>query len=428
MRPKLNAGYARRIISPQKGIYLIGYGDRLWGNQGTHDDLTATALALDDGFTKVVIIACDLLAINEITLSRVENEVNTNIIVCCSHTHSGPIVYADKKSSKKNKKYVEFLIVQPTEVINEALKNLGPARLFWGAAEADISVNRRERMPDGSIQIGVNPEGIIDRSIGILQIKMLDGEPLANLVNFACHNVVLGPKNLLVSADWAGAMRRVIEHETGVPCLFIQGATADLNPDHEWGDDDFSATEDLGNRVAKAVIAGLSDLRSISIGDINFTKSVFWLPLEVEVRTQNPPTSYKSKLTDLINLPKFLVDPILQWRYPWKTRIENKNGFWSVPMEVVLFKVGDFVWIGFGAEVFTEIGITLKGSSQSQYSFFSSLTNGCIGYLPTMDEHRLGGYEVDIAPYAYRLPGRLQANSSEIVIEEMNRLLNPEQY
>ena len=90
---ELNAGYARRIISPQKGIYLIGYGDRMWGNRGIHDDLTATALALDDGKIQVVIIACDLLAINEITLSRVEKAVNTNIIVCCSHTHSGPIVY-----------------------------------------------------------------------------------------------------------------------------------------------------------------------------------------------------------------------------------------------------------------------------------------------------------------------------------------------
>ena len=45
----LKAGVARQIITPPPGIYLIGYGDRSKGNRGVHDDLTATALALEDG-------------------------------------------------------------------------------------------------------------------------------------------------------------------------------------------------------------------------------------------------------------------------------------------------------------------------------------------------------------------------------------------
>ena len=48
MNESLLAGIARRVINPPKGIFLIGYGDRTKGNIGVHDDLTATALVLDD--------------------------------------------------------------------------------------------------------------------------------------------------------------------------------------------------------------------------------------------------------------------------------------------------------------------------------------------------------------------------------------------
>jgi len=69
--PSLLAGVARRIISPPKGIFLIGYGDRTKGNLGVHDDLTATALILDDGTARVAIVALDMLAINEFIVDRV---------------------------------------------------------------------------------------------------------------------------------------------------------------------------------------------------------------------------------------------------------------------------------------------------------------------------------------------------------------------
>jgi hypothetical protein len=51
------------------------------------------------------------------------------------------------------------------------------------------------------------------------------------LVNFACHGTVLGPDNLLVSADWIGAMRSRVEADLGILTLFLQGAAANLNPD-----------------------------------------------------------------------------------------------------------------------------------------------------------------------------------------------------
>jgi len=424
MTLNLQAGIARRIISPSKGIYLIGYGNRSWGNRGIRDDLTATALALDDGETRSVIVACDLLAINEFTLSEIKSLVNENIILCCSHTHSGPVVYSGKKSRRKNRKYVNYLISQIVDVVLESLGKLQPATLAWGTGEAGIAINRRERKSDGRIEIGKNPEGVVDRTVGIIQARSLNGEPLANLVNFSCHNVVLGPNNLLVSADWAGAMRKQIEAETGVPCLFIQGATADLNPDYEWGEKDSEMVNILGETVARVVLENLSQLTPINGIPIKHEESEIWLPTESEALTPNPPKTYRFKVSKSLNIPRALVDPLLNFRYPWKTNIENKDGYWSIPMNLSVLQIGEIMWIGLGAEVFTQIGIDVKEYSASPYTFFSSITNGCIGYLPTLDEFPKGGYEIDIAPLAYRLPGRFQPAVGEITMRVIKKSLD----
>jgi len=423
MAQPMRVGISRKIISPPKGVYLIGYGDRLTGNRGVHDDLTATALALDDGENRVVIVACDLLAINEITLARVQAEVDEDILLVCSHTHSAPIVYADKKSSRKNQKYIACLVSQLVDAVRASTLNLQPATLHWGSGRADIAVNRRERQPDGSIEIGVNPEGVVDRSMGLVQVRGADGKPLANLVNFSCHNVVLGPKNLLVSADWAGAMRRRVEAATGASCLFIQGATADLNPDHEWGEADFEAVETLGKRVAEGALAAMANLVPLEAVPLKFESSEIWVPLEIEANTPKPPPTYKSVLSNLTKMPRFLVDPILRMRYPWKIQIENRDGFWSIPMSVSILHLGELTWVGLGAEVFNEIGLQVKEMVPTPLAIFSSVTNGCIGYLPTEAEYPLGGYEIDLAPYFYRLPGRLQPTAAAKALQEVEKLV-----
>ncbi len=423
MEKIIKAGYARKIISPPKGIYLIGYGDRFWGNKGIHDDLTASALALEDGDHRIVIVACDLLAINEFTLQQVINGTNEKILVCCSHTHSGPIVYKHQNSSKKNRLYVDFLVKQLVDAIHEAASDMQYASLNWGESVVNLAINRRERKPDGKIEIGKNPEGFIDRSVGIIQIKGQDGKPLANLINLSCHNVVLGPSNLLVSADWAGNMRKRIENDTGTPCLFIQGAAADLNPDHEWGDNDFDAVDQIGMSTASDVLSGFSDLNPIDCQTIKLAEKDIWLHLESQVKSTNPPKTYQKVLSKLTKLPKFMVDPILNIRYPWETVIKPLNGYWSIPLKTSVLRLGEVTWVSLGAEVFNQIGWNIKNQTRSPYAFFSSLTNGCIGYLPTEEEYVLGGYEVDLAPYFYRLPGRLKADSAKNVILEIAELI-----
>lgn len=429
-KTKLHAGVAREIISPPRGIYLIGYGDRTKGNAGVHDDLTATALVLDDGTTRLALVACDLLCLNEFIVDRIRAQVGegTQVVICCSHTHAGPIAYADHRSGRARRAVIASLVERIARAVHRAAAALIPAELAWCQAEADIAVNRREKQPDGEVVIGVDPAGPIDRSVDVLRVRGTDGTPLATVVNYACHGTVLGPGNLFVSADWIGAMRPRVEEALGGLALFLQGAAGDLNPDHEWGaGDPWEAVRSLGERVADRVIGscgrGLSPLAGVPL---RLSRQEVWLPLETRATTPTPLPTYRRALTKMAGLPfalRFVVDLLLDRRYPWRSRIEAREGVWQVPMRVNAVRIGDLGLVTFAAETLTEIGMRVKAGSLSQHTMFASVSDGCIGYLPTAKAHAEGGYEVDIAPFFYRYPARLAPECAHIATDAAIRSL-----
>ena len=431
------AGVARRIISPPKRIFLIGYGDRSKGNTGVHDDLTATALVLDNGARRIAIVALDMLAINEFIVNRARARLApTEVLLCCSHTHSGPIAYADEKSPRKNQDYINLLLDRIVEAVNQAQENLLPARLEYSQGEAEVGINRREKMPDGHMEIGRNPEGARDKSVQVVSVLTdagrrnndTPGTRLATIVNYACHGTVLGPDNLLVSADWIGVMRDKVEEKLGGLTLFLQGAAANINPDMYWEDARaFEKVTEQGLSVAEAVLAAAGAGSEQMRGEpLEIKRIEAWMPTETAVTTSHPPRNYAKPLLALAKLPGFMAifaDPLLNQRYPWKPVIEAKDGFWSVPMRINAVRIGDLALVTFGAETFTEIGMKVKASSLARHTLFASVSDGCISYLHTEESHPEGGYEVDVAPLAYRYPGRLQAGCEKIALETTSKML-----
>jgi hypothetical protein len=119
----------------------------------------------------------------------------------------------------------------------------------------------------------------------------------------------------------------------------------------------------------------------------------------------------------------FLADPLLNLRYPWKPQIESHNGSWSVPMRISAVRISELALVTFAAETFTEIGLAVKAASPARHTLFASLTDGCISYLHTEASHTEGGYEVDLAPLAYRYPGRLTAGCERITCESAQTTL-----
>jgi hypothetical protein len=63
----------------------------------------------------------------------------------------------------------------------------------------------------------------------------------------------------------------------------------------------------------------------------------------------------------------------------------------QAPLQVL--RIGDVAVMTIPVETFAEMGLELKAKSPFPRSFTVSITNGYYGYMPTPEQHKLGGYE-----------------------------------
>lgn len=73
--------------------------------------------------------------------------------------------------------------------------------------------------------------GFFDSTVLLIGVRRTDGRLDALVVNYGCHPVTLGPKNLQISADYVGCLKDEIEHNGGVgTTMFALSGAADINP------------------------------------------------------------------------------------------------------------------------------------------------------------------------------------------------------
>ena len=180
------------------------------------------------------------------------------MLINFNHTHSGPVVpdympyeepcaAGDPDASRRGHARGKLEVA-----CREAIANLQPARFAVGWGECRGNINRRERMPDGTVLLGENPDGPCDPTVGVIRVDKLDCAPLAVAFRYSCHTVTLGPKTNLISPDYAGEARRVIESSLGCPSLFLQGCAGDLNPATGIGQDADTSPHARGQESPRA--------------------------------------------------------------------------------------------------------------------------------------------------------------------------------
>ena len=139
--------------------------------------------------------------------------------------------------------------IDPTSV---KIADVISPRILW-RNQPDIGINRREKLEDGRVILGRNPEGTIDREVIVVRLDRPGGEPLACLLNFATHPVSQTHKGRLISADFPGYAREVVEGITGSTCMYIQGASGNINS--EIMEHSLDSPRTLGKRLGGAAVS-----------------------------------------------------------------------------------------------------------------------------------------------------------------------------
>ncbi|MGB9626660.1 MAG: neutral/alkaline non-lysosomal ceramidase N-terminal domain-containing protein, partial [Phycisphaerae bacterium] len=240
------AGFAETDITPPVGIDLGGRGCSNESSNAIVDPLFAQAAVLQDarGHT-LVFVSLDLIGLSrpcgDALRAEIAGKLHTpaeNVILNCSHTHSGPMMYRDVLAAcgppkDIERKYMEELAAKVVAMCAAAADRLAPVmvRVFQG--KSDIGIDRRGRNERGEPAMVPNPAGPRDPTVWILRLDSPGGEPRGILFSYACHPVtVYGCARRSISADYPGAARRELRAALGrgVHVQFFQGAAGNIRP------------------------------------------------------------------------------------------------------------------------------------------------------------------------------------------------------
>jgi hypothetical protein len=425
----IEVGTARVTITPPVGMYLPGM-ERTENSHGLRDDVFATTLVFDNGNEKVAIVSCDVLALHHDFIRKVREEASAltgispeNMMFCATHCHSSGITYALPDSSPMIHAYSENLAFQLTGLIRMAHDRLAPATLGYGRGRSHIGINRRHTREDGVTVIAANPEGPYDPEVGVLRIDTADGQPLAVLTNYACHPVVLGNGSNVISSDWPGAMRRVVEAEAGATCMFIQGACADINPLPGEPSDSEEILEQLGAEIGAEVLKTWASIEPQVFESVTVASERIHIPLLT-------PSEFEWRLPEFEELAEasegMSWEDLQTWlneRAPWTAEIVGEGDARRAVMELQAMRFGDTAIVSAAGEIFSQTGFAVKARSSMANTMFAGYTNGLVCYIPPPEEYPRGGYEVNEVYLPYRLPAPPAPEAAKLVEDTGVQLL-----
>ena len=237
----LKAGVAKADITPRPGEQMWGYGSRKSPATGMWDPLYARVLVLEAGAQRVALVELDLGRVfGPESIQRIRDDARNSsgisyVLISAIHTHSGPVV--EDTHENGTPAWETAAISKIGQAIQEAHEHAVEARLGTGYGVAYIAHNRLRNEPEGKVtwfetNATMVPTAPVDPTVSVLRIDTATGEPLAILVNYACHPVIFGPDNLKYSADFVGVMAAKVEaaFDSKPVCIYLQGGDGDLNP------------------------------------------------------------------------------------------------------------------------------------------------------------------------------------------------------
>jgi hypothetical protein len=192
------------------------------------------------------------------------------LLLMNTHTHSGPRLREGDDFPSAEEPWQRTIEQRLVEAVKEAQENLVPAYFAAGEGRIQLGYNRLVRRGDYAETHFENPDripyGLVDPTVGVIRITDDRDAVRAVLVVYACHPVVLGPRNRKISADYPGVVRNLVEEHLGegATCIFIQGAGGDVNPlIMARGDDregDFELVDRVGQLLGAEVIRAVERL------------------------------------------------------------------------------------------------------------------------------------------------------------------------
>jgi len=407
-------GFAKRDITPETERQTIYHRSGSLDDTKTpiRDRLFARATAFRSGNQISVWVTTDLLCVGSKLREAVTARLNRRgvqsdkIALCATHTHTSPTVVKFHGVDPTPESYLRYAESQIADAVFEALASVRPARISFGKANVDLSVNRRQIGRMSEINDINSPTGLVDNEV-IVAVVELEGEQKSGvLFNYAAHSLAMSRNRSQISADYPGRAVRYLEGEGGFGfAQFLQGCAGNLNIKFH-GDEE--EADMAGKWLGQAVLGAAASAEPSASSEVCMVTETVRLPWGEIASKEEAMQAMSAKPDDRRTV---------EWaRGVIQAHDENSI---SPHAEVIVqaAKIGDAVFVALPGEVFVEIGLAIKRAADVEDCFVVAYSNNCeVGYIPTAAAFSEGGYEVDSAPHYYGL-FRLSPECERIMVD-----------
>jgi len=430
------AGVARTNITPEKYMWMSGYGNRDKPADGKLTDLWAKAAVLEAANgNRGVIITLDLVGIDRTLSQAVCDSLReqygldrAQIAICTSHTHTGPVVgrnlgplhylIVDRQQQALIDEYAAALQSKIVSVVGDALADVRPSQLTWGTGRATFAVNRRENKPYDKARewrTAGTLKGPIDHDVPVLAIQSESGELRGVVFGYACHSTTLSFNQW--SGDYPGYAQIELEKQhPGCVAMFWAGCGADQNPLPR---STVELAQHYGRRLADAVdsvlltseLLPLTESLTTSYAEIDLPLAELPTKEQIEIDTQSTDKYVAARA-------KMLVEQLaggkpLSPTYPYPVQT------WQIG--------GDVQFVTLGGEVVVDYAVRLKAELMGTRTWVAGYSNDVMAYIPSRRVLTEGGYEGGGAMVYYGLPTVWAPEVENAIMVEVHKQLATKQ-
>ncbi len=401
----LQVGFGVGDITPPVGAQMPG---GFFNRQGkaAAEPLLAVACVVLDGTTPAALVGVDSLFITRPTVESARRLIQgktripgEHVLISASHTHTGGPI-AGCLGCDADPGYEDKVAREIARAVESAWQNLHAAELALGTGREDgIAYNRRFLMRDGreATHPGkpgtqhhkdiVAPAGPTDPDVGVLAARAPGGKVAGVVVNFACHSTVVGGDRF--HPDYAGYLRKHLKAFYGpdTPVVFLLGACGDItqvdnrSTAREFGPEHADL---MGSKLAAEAVRTINRAAWLKDAPVAVATEIVPLPIrpDPDVDRERPAFGLGSGAN---------IEPV--YASERKLVAEERTKSPLLPCEVQAVRIGPLGIATNGAEYFCEYALRIKQASRHPLTWFVSLANEWIGYVPTAQAFAGGGYE-----------------------------------
>tara|TARA_R110002124_G_scaffold277321_9_gene448662 strand:+ start:9940 stop:11391 length:1452 start_codon:yes stop_codon:yes gene_type:complete len=443
------AGASITDITPHLGHPIVGNYNSPPATY-IHDPLSVRTLVLDDGAKELVFVIVDNVHINrevfdaaKAMLDRDLNIPTKDVMMASTHTHSGISLNGEGLKSISPEvgvaldEYQTFVVKRMVDGVKIARENKTLAKIAFGSVDVLEHVfNRRWIMKDsvmsplGQLEIAkmnpghsnalLRPAGPVDPEVSFIAVESKEGTPIALLANYSLHYVGGVPRGH-ISADYFAAfgnrMGELLETGSDLPAfigIMTNGTSGDVNnndyskPRPKESLPPYAKMHYVANDIAEKVYQEYKQLDFQS--EVKLGSALSEMTLNVRRATPEILTNVATVRDYEGSKPLFHS---LEKTY--SRRVFNMESAYPDSVNIVLqsFAINDIGIASLPFEAFTQIGLDIKAKSPFKNTFTIELANGSYGYLPTPEQHKLGGYET------WLTTNKVQKDASVLITEQL---------